>query len=54
MRVDELLRYSRAFYAAWDDGYADELRHTFALDPTAKITNLALSRHSSAAPRHGM
>ena len=36
MRVDELIRYSRAFYPAWDDAYAEELRHTFALDPTAK------------------
>src|SRR5262245_31876298 len=26
MRVDELMRYSRAFYPAWDDDYADELR----------------------------
>src|SRR5213593_2766932 len=41
MRVDELLRYSRAFYPAWDDGYAEELRRTFALDPAAKIRNLS-------------
>src|SRR3990172_4076130 len=33
MRVDELIRYSRAFYPAWDDAYAEELRQTFALDP---------------------
>ena len=26
MRVDELIRYSRAFYPAWDDAYAEELR----------------------------
>src|SRR5712675_1597989 len=26
MRVDELVRYSRAFYPAWDDVYAAELR----------------------------
>src|SRR5204863_7198543 len=25
MRVDELIRYSRAFYPAWDDAYAEEL-----------------------------
>ena len=36
MRVDELMRYSRAFYPAWDDAYAEELRQTFALDPTAR------------------
>jgi len=41
MRVDELIRYSRAFYPAWDDAYAEELRRTFALDPTAKIRNLS-------------
>src|SRR4029077_1384006 len=32
MRVDELIRYSRAFYPAWDEAYAEELRKTFALD----------------------
>jgi len=26
MRVDELIRYSRAFYPDWDDAYAEELR----------------------------
>src|SRR2546422_5088528 len=41
MRVDELLRYSRAFYPAWDDAYAEQLRQTFALDPTVKIKNLS-------------
>src|SRR5436309_16105093 len=24
MRVDELIRYTRAFYPKWDDAYADE------------------------------
>ena len=41
MRVDELLRYSRAFYPAWDDAYAEELRRTFALDSRAKIKSLS-------------
>ena len=41
MRVDEVIRYSRAFYPAWDDGYAEELRQTFALDRTAKVGNLS-------------
>ncbi|MEA2760966.1 MAG: type transport system ATP-binding protein, partial [Gemmatimonadaceae bacterium] len=36
MRVDELIRYSRAFYPAWDDAYAEELRQAFALDASAK------------------
>jgi ABC-2 type transport system ATP-binding protein len=41
MRIDELIRYSRAFYPAWDDAYAEELRQTFALDPAAKVKNLS-------------
>ncbi len=41
MRVDELLRYSRAFYPNWDEVYAEELRRSFALDPAAKIKNLS-------------
>jgi ABC-2 type transport system ATP-binding protein len=41
MRVDELIRYSRAFYPAWDDEYAEELRRRFALDRTAKIKTLS-------------
>jgi ABC-2 type transport system ATP-binding protein len=41
MRVDELIRYSRAFYPAWDDAYAAELGQSFALDPSAKIKNLS-------------
>jgi ABC-2 type transport system ATP-binding protein len=41
MRVDELIRFSRAFYPAWDDAYAEELRQAFALDPAARIENLS-------------
>jgi ABC-2 type transport system ATP-binding protein len=41
MRVDELIRYTRAFYPTWDDAYAEELRRTFALDAAAKIKNLS-------------
>ena len=41
MRVDELLRYSRAFYPAWDDAYAAELQQTFALDSKASIKTLS-------------
>src|SRR4029434_4293967 len=37
MQVDELIRYSRAFYPAWDDGYAEELRQAFALEHTPRI-----------------
>jgi len=41
MRVDELIRYSRAFYSAWDDAYAEELRQAFALDATTKTRHLS-------------
>jgi ABC-2 type transport system ATP-binding protein len=48
MRVDELIRYSRAFYPAWDDAYAEELRQTFALDLTAKVRNLSKGQKARA------
>ena len=48
MRVDELIRYSRAFYPAWDDPYAEELRRAFALDPSAKIRNLSKGQKARA------
>jgi len=48
MRVDELIRYTRAFYPAWDDAYAEELRQTFALDPTAKISDLSRGQKAQA------
>jgi ABC-2 type transport system ATP-binding protein len=41
MRVDELIRYTRAFYPAWDNTYAEELRRTFALDAAAKVKSLS-------------
>jgi len=48
MRVDELIRYSRAFYPAWDDGYAEELRQAFALDHSAKIRTLSKGQRARA------
>jgi ABC-2 type transport system ATP-binding protein len=48
MRVDELMRYSRAFYPAWDDAYAEALRRTFALDAAAKIKNLSKGQRARA------
>ncbi len=41
MRVDELIRYQRAFYATWDDVYAEELRRSFALDARARVKTLS-------------
>ena len=48
MRVDELLRYTQAFYPRWDEGYADELRHTFALDGAARIKTLSKGQKARA------
>ncbi len=48
MRVEELIRYSRAFYPAWDDAYAEELRQTFALDPMAKVRTLSRGQKARA------
>jgi ABC-2 type transport system ATP-binding protein len=48
MSVAELVRYSRAFYPAWDDGYAEQLRHSFALDPAAKIKTLSKGQKARA------
>ena len=48
MRVEELIRYSRAFYPAWDDDYAETLRETFALDPAAKIRSLSKGQKARA------
>src|SRR5947209_13426113 len=41
MRLRELLRYMAAFYPAWDDSFAEELRSTFALDPSARVRELS-------------
>ena len=48
MRVDELIRYSRAFYKNWDDAYAEQLRQSFALDPAATIKTLSKGQRSRA------
>ena len=41
MRVRELMRYTQAFYPAWDEAYAEALRERFMLDPDAKIKTLS-------------
>jgi ABC-2 type transport system ATP-binding protein len=41
MRVDELLRYVRAFYAGWDADYAERLRREFELNPSARVKDLS-------------
>ncbi len=41
MRVRELLWYTKCFYPAWDDAYAESMREQFGLDPGAKVKNLS-------------
>src|SRR5204863_1935435 len=48
MGVDELIRYTSAFYPKWDDAYAEELRRAFALDPAAKIKDLSRGQKARA------
>ena len=48
MRVDELMRYMRAFYPTWDEDYAQDLRRQFALDPATKIKNLSKGQRARA------
>lgn len=48
MRIDELMRYSSAFYPSWDDGYAEQLRRDFQLDAAAKIKTLSKGQKARA------
>jgi ABC-2 type transport system ATP-binding protein len=48
MRVDELMRYMRAFYPTWDEAYAQDLRKQFALDPAAKVKSLSKGQRARA------
>jgi ABC-2 type transport system ATP-binding protein len=46
MRVDEFLRYIRAFYPKWDPQYAEELRIQFGLDAKARVKTLSKGQHA--------
>ncbi len=48
MRLDELFRYTRAFYPTWDDDYAEELRRSFDLDPAARVKQLSRGQRARA------
>jgi ABC-2 type transport system ATP-binding protein len=41
MRIDELLRYTQAYYPSWDMTYARELLDTFGLDRARKVGGLS-------------
>jgi ABC-2 type transport system ATP-binding protein len=48
MRVDELLRYCRAFRPDWDDAYAEQLRRQCSLEPAAKVRSLSKGQKARA------
>jgi ABC-2 type transport system ATP-binding protein len=48
MRVDELMRYTQAFYPKWDAGYAEKLREQFGLKPAAQIKTLSKGQCAKA------
>jgi ABC-2 type transport system ATP-binding protein len=49
MRVDDLMRYTKAFYPSWDDSYAHELLETFDLSPTKRCGELSQGMRAQAA-----
>src|SRR6476646_11329977 len=48
MRVDELLRYTKAFYPKWDPQYAGQLLKQFGLDPAQRISTLSKGQTAKA------
>ncbi len=49
MRVDELLRYTQAFYPQWDMEYAERLREEFGLDRAQWTKTLSKGQLTKAA-----
>ncbi len=49
MRVDELLRYCKAFYPGWDSAYAAQMLAQFCLDPTQRVNTLSKGQTAKAA-----
>ncbi len=45
MRIDELLRYMRAFYPDWDDSLARDLCKAFDLDLGQRVRTLSRGQH---------
>ncbi|MFO1497674.1 MAG: ABC transporter ATP-binding protein [Verrucomicrobiota bacterium] len=48
MRVDELLRYTSAFYPRWDTQYAEDLRREFGLAPDTRVRHLSQGQQAKA------
>lgn len=49
MRVDELMRYTQAYYPNWDTDYARQLLETFDLDGDKKVKELSKGMRAQAA-----
>jgi ABC-2 type transport system ATP-binding protein len=48
MRLRDLMRFMRAFYRDWDQGFADELMNRFELDPQARVRHLSRGERAQA------
>ncbi len=48
MRVDELMRYTQAFYPKWDMAYAEQLREQFGLPAAARLKTLSKGQQAKA------
>jgi ABC-2 type transport system ATP-binding protein len=48
MRVDELVRYMKAFYPKWDSAYAQTLLKQFGLNPAQRISTLSKGQTAKA------
>src|SRR5438034_2068084 len=48
MRVDELIRYTQAFYPKWDPAYAQELLAQFGLNPAQRLSTLSKGQLAKA------
>ena len=49
MSIDELMRYTQAYHAGWDQTFATELLDTFGLDTAKKIKNLSRGMRAQVA-----
>jgi ABC-2 type transport system ATP-binding protein len=48
MRLEELLRYTQAFYPNWDPAYAERLREQFGLDPSQRLRTFSKGQRAKA------
>jgi ABC-2 type transport system ATP-binding protein len=48
MRVEELLRYTKAFYPKWDTAYAEAMLVQFGLNPAQRLSTLSKGQAAKA------